>query len=462
VAPITPLGTFACHEEATLNTGTNGCAGGPISGRATPPTFPVGYHRLHPDASLNFQMNRWLNWLGEGHDSALAEMRAVAPRIRDYADFVREFTALARRAGADGQPLKAAYYTRAAEFFMSPDDPARPPLRHRFLRLVRDHYGIAETNRQLVPYGPGMLPAYRFAPPGGAARGALVVFGGFDSYIEEWFAAVLALRDRGYDVVAFDGPGQGGALEEFGLPLTHAWERPLAAVLDHFALDDVTLIGFSLGGGLAIRAAAFEPRVRRVVADDVLSDFLAVNLRQLRPPVRALLRGLLALRAGRAVDALARRATARNLDAAWGLRQGMHVLGVATPHAYFRAIRQLNTLPVSHLVTQDVLLLAGSDDHYVPRDQFWRQGRALTRARSLTGRIFTAAEQAQNHCQVGNIALSLRVVADWIALVARVEATPGATSSGPARPPVLRPVAGARADADAGRRTGGSSDVGAD
>lgn len=302
---------------------------------------------------------------------------------------------------------------------MSPDDTARPPLRRRCLDLVRDHYGIVETDRQLVPDGLGRLPTYRFAPPGGAARGTLVLFGGFDSYIEEWFPALLALRDDGYGAIAFDGPGQGGALEEFGLPMTHEWERPVAAVLDHFGLDDVTLIGFSLDGRLAIRAAAFEPRVRRVVAVGVLSDFLAVNLRQLRPPIRSLPRGLLTLGAAGAVDALARRASARSLVAAWGLRQGMYVLGLATPYAYLRAIRRYNTLPISHLVTQDVLLLASSEDHYVPPDQFARQLRALTAARSLSGRVFTVAEQAQNHCQVGNIALSLRVIADWVAQVTR-------------------------------------------
>jgi hypothetical protein len=38
----------------------------------------------------------------------------------------------------------------------------------------------------------------------------------------------------------------------------------------------------------------------------------------------------------------------------------------------------------------------------------------LTNARSLTGRIFTAEEQAQNHCQVGNLKLALDVILHWI------------------------------------------------
>ena len=27
-------------------------------------TFPVGYHSLHPDVSMNFQMNRWYSCVG--------------------------------------------------------------------------------------------------------------------------------------------------------------------------------------------------------------------------------------------------------------------------------------------------------------------------------------------------------------------------------------------------------------
>jgi hypothetical protein len=27
--------------------------------------FPVGYHALHPDVALNFQLNRFWNWVGD-------------------------------------------------------------------------------------------------------------------------------------------------------------------------------------------------------------------------------------------------------------------------------------------------------------------------------------------------------------------------------------------------------------
>ncbi len=45
-------------------------------------------------------------------------------------------------------------------------------------------------------------------------------------------------------------------------------------MLDYFHLDDVTLMGYSLGGCLAVRAAAYEARVQRVITDDILTDFL--------------------------------------------------------------------------------------------------------------------------------------------------------------------------------------------
>jgi pimeloyl-ACP methyl ester carboxylesterase len=382
--------------------------------RAARPHFPVGYHHIHPNVSVNFQMNRWMNWMGAQSASALDEMRSVAPRIRTYPDFVREFLDLAKRSETEGQICKQAYYLRAAEFFMLPEAPEKAGVREHFVRLVREWNGISDAEYDRVPYGPGMLPSYVLAPERDVTHGTMVVHGGFDSYIEEWFPALLTLRDAGFRVIAFDGPGQGGALEEYGLTMTEHWEKPVGAVLDHFGLEDVTLLGFSLGGGLAIRAAAFEPRIRRVIADDIMTDFLRVTLRQQGRAANVLVPGLVAVHASGALDALLKARMRASLVAEWGTRQGMHVQGARTPAEFFEMVLRYATLPVSHLVKQDVLLMAGSEDHYVPLNQFPQQLAALTGARSVTARLFTRDEQAQNHCQVGNLGLSLRVIIDWI------------------------------------------------
>jgi len=355
-------------------------------------------------------MNRWLNWMGGESASALLEMQGVATRIHTYDDFVREFMDLARLAEAEGQLRKETFYIRGAEFFMLPGAPEKAAARQRFLRLAREWNDVSDADCHHVPYLGGMLPSYEFAPACDTARGTIVLHGGFDSYIEEWFPAVLALRDAGFRVIAFDGPGQGGALEEYGLTMTDRWEKPVAAVLDHYGLEDVTLLGLSLGGCLAIRAAAFEPRVRRVIADDIMTDFLAVTLRQ----ANALMPFVVALRAAPVLNAFVYQGMRASLVVEWAVRQGMHVQGVRTPAKFFEAVRRYTTLPVSDLVRQDVLLMAGSEDHYVPLSQLPQQLAALTGARSVSARLFTREEQAQNHCQIGNIGLSIAVIIDWI------------------------------------------------
>jgi pimeloyl-ACP methyl ester carboxylesterase len=320
--------------------------------------------------------------------------------------------ALAEQVLASGQNFKGAYYLRAAEFFMWPADPDKQPTRARYLSLVREHYGLGQNDLISVPYEHGLLPTYRFTQA--KAKGTLVIFGGFDGYIEELFGICLALRAAGYEVIAFDGPGQGGALEDSHLSMTHEWEKPVKAVLDFFGLEDVTLMGVSLGGYLAMRAAAFEPRVRRVIADDVLTDFWECQLRQLSAPQRSLLQALMRAREEHLVNVLLEQAMKKSLVAEWGIKQGMHVMGSQTPYEFMQKVRLYRTVPFSARVTQDVLLMAGVQDHLVPQNQFSDQIAQLTQVHSLTARLFTRFDQAQEHIQVGNIGLSVRVIIDWL------------------------------------------------
>jgi len=163
-----------------------------------------------------------------------------------------------------------------------------------------------------------------------------------------------------------------------------------------------------------IRAAAFEPRISQVVAFDILDDFFEAIARQLGRGVRIPLRALLTARASRVVNAIADRAVARKPVSEWGLQQGMHVTGTATPYDFLRSTTAMSTRKIAHRVRGDVLLLAGADDHYVPLSQLGRQAGNLTNARSVTTRIFTAAEQASNHCQLGNMGAASRLIDNWL------------------------------------------------
>jgi hypothetical protein len=58
--------------------------------------------------------------------------------------------------------------------------------------------------------------------------------------------------------------------------------------------------------------------------------------------------------------------------------------------------------------------MAGTEDHLVPLNQFYDQIAQLTQVRSLTARLFTRFDEAQNHIQVGNIGLAVRVITSWL------------------------------------------------
>jgi pimeloyl-ACP methyl ester carboxylesterase len=372
-------------------------------------TPPIGYHQFHPDVSINFQCNRWVQWIGP---SALDEVAELAARANTYPELIDGFLGLAEQARAADRALAAAYYDRAAEFFMTSADPRRPAARARFLHTMRTIYDVTPD---LVPFRSGTMPAYDLRPD--RQIGApIVMFGGFDSYIEEFLPMIASMVDAGRRIVVFEGPGQGSALEDFGLTMIPEWEQPVAAVLDHYGLDDVAAVGISLGGGLVIRAAAFEPRISRAIAFDILDDEFEVVARQIGRGAGVVLRALLAAHVRWLINSVAYQVASRTPVTQWALQQGMHITGAETPYDFFRSATATNTRKISQRVRADVLLLAGADDHYVPLKQLGRQAGNLANARSVTTRTFTAAEQASNHCQLGNIGAAVRLMDAWLDL----------------------------------------------
>lgn len=97
---------------------------------------------------------------------------------------------------------------------------------------------------------------------------------GYDSNVHEmYFAHAPAAVRRGYNVLLFDGPGQGRNLIRDGVPIRPDWESVVTPVIDHVLTrpdvdaERVVLAGWSFGGFLAPRAAAFEHRIAALVAD---------------------------------------------------------------------------------------------------------------------------------------------------------------------------------------------------
>ena len=127
------------------------------------------------------------------------------------------------------------------------------------------------------------------------------------------------------------------------LPMIPEWEQPVKAVLDFFRCDAVTLLGFSLGGELGLRAAAFEPRVRRVIAYDVCTSALGFLLSPVPPLVRRELLEWIDAHDESAVNTFFANAMAKSLFVAWGMQHGMHNAGVNTPYEMLRHFQKYET-----------------------------------------------------------------------------------------------------------------------
>jgi pimeloyl-ACP methyl ester carboxylesterase len=196
--------------------------------------------------------------------------------------------------------------------------------------------------------------------------------------------------------------------------MTPDWHLPVAAILDYFKLTEITLLGFSLGGGLVIRAAAREPRISRVIAMDICTSLFEAAIRAFTATGLSVIAENSSKMPAALVNAAAAVVRKSDLLIDWSIAQGQRVMAAATPADVFQAWRKYRTDDISSLVTQDVLPMAGTKDHYMPLQMLPDQLMMLTAAHSITARVFTEAESAQNHCQIGNMGLALKVILDWL------------------------------------------------
>jgi pimeloyl-ACP methyl ester carboxylesterase len=370
-------------------------------------TFPVGYYKLHPTKIIDYQLNRW-HALGY---VPLETMRRLGNEIHGLADWKNVMLRASENAWQNGKEIEGLFLLRAAEFFTEPSDPDKIPLYDRFISAFHEQVFANDCiTRHRIPYEGKHLPALRVAAYQQPAQGTLVMHGGFDSFIEEFYSLACFHAARGYDVILFEGPGQGGALRHEGMPLIHAWEKPARAVLDAFGVDDVTWLGISMGGWLCFRAAAFEPRIARVVASSIAFDYMQIPPKAIASFARWLFKH----------PAIMERMTEfkikRMPQEKWGIDNLRFISKTQTALEAGLFITQFNEENQQpQRVLQDVLILTGAEDHFVPLKMHKLQVAALQNARSVTSRIFTEDEHAANHCQVGNMGLAMEVMSEWMA-----------------------------------------------
>ncbi|MEV4448033.1 alpha/beta hydrolase family protein [Streptomyces mirabilis] len=391
---------------------------------------------LFDNESFSFETLRAAGFANYG-GADLGEIITTAQKITegDEASWHRAWKATAERVQAIGEQaladghrvsareafLRASNYYRTAEFFLR-ENPATDPevtlLSSRSHDAFATAAGLFDTPVKTVdiPYENTTLPGYLFlVDDSGAPRPTVVYTSGYDSTLEEsYFAIAAAALRRGYNVLAFDGPGQGAALREQKLVFRPDWEAVTTPVIDYavsrpeIADDKIILFGYSLGGYLVARSAAFEHRIAALILDDGIHDFHAAFDRMLPP---ALTQWIDEERDDVAVPVLTM-LTGANTQVRWALRNGVWAMGAESFADLVRKTRAYTLSGITDKITAPTLIMDAENDQFL-KGQPHEVEKALTNA-SATLVTLTEAEGAGEHCHMGAMGRAHQTMFDWL------------------------------------------------
>ena len=345
------------------------------------------------------------------------------PRIRSTKQITVLAQSLAERFSSEGDADAAWRLYELAAFYLGADDPRRRSFIDAMSASFDEaHTGLALT-RHAIPYRGGELTAMRWEAdptdrvqaPEGTPR-TLIMMNGFDGYAEEIIDFASHFPTRPFDIITFDGPGQGHTAAA-GMPLEPEWEHPTEAVLDYFRVTSAAALGVSFGGYLVMRAAAYCPRISHVIAFDMmyrLLDGLTLPLpRPLRPIADAVIGNP---RPAWLIDAALRVAPRFSADLAWKLQQASHLTGLHRPSQVLRAFGDYTMEPLEGRITQPCLVMAGDADQYVPFERLGDVRRALRNVESLEVRAFHHLQDPDmaQHCQIGDLDRAFEIMGNWL------------------------------------------------
>ncbi|SHK68534.1 Lysophospholipase, alpha-beta hydrolase superfamily [Clostridium cavendishii DSM 21758] len=376
-------------------------------------TFAKGIYNLNDEDNFNFQLNRIIMW-NEGN---LEDIKRISHKIKDSATWKKELIIIGNQAVNEGRIKEAIAYYRMSEFFMYDDD--KDKIKYyklasdMFYKYYEEYFEDGTVVKYEVPYEEVKLPVL-YTKAVGDKKDTILLHGGNDSYMEELFFAMLYFAENGFDVYLFEGPGQGNVMRIQKKHFTHEWEKPVTEIINYFDLYDVTIIGASLGGMLAPRAAAYEERIKRVIAWSIFPNFLSVILSTMPDVDQKILRRLMKMHAAPIINMIFNIGAKKDSTVEWALKHGMYAYNAKSPYEYTRKLDKFKITDVGHLINQDILIIGATEDHFINYNIFKDELECLSKVASLTFRLFTRKENASNHCNMGNTKLTLDTMINWI------------------------------------------------
>ena len=395
----------------------------------------TGYSQLFPtDRTYHYESLRALGYATTGGADVNEILHTIGDiEAGDPESWYQGWTALADRKMADAERythdrigqgnalLSAANYYRTAEFMLYADD-ARKLETYR-QSIAAFYQGLESLDvpheRMEIPYQGNVLDGL-YLPGDMAQHGdtLILMINGYDSIKEEtYFTLGQAALERGFSFMSYDGPGQGSAIRENGIPFTPAWGEVNRAVVDevtaaHPEIREIVLVGFSMGSILATKAAATDPRISMLVQYNIMYDF-SLTPRESMP----------ASFAERVFTDEPRPAWVSQMlgytmrfssEQDWAIRHGSWVMGIDD---YAEVLNQYRYYEISQdapEVTVPVLLLVGENDHFVNEELVATTEKSFQQAESITSITYDEQSGADEHCQVGAINLWTADFFEWV------------------------------------------------
>ena len=285
--------------------------------------------------------------------------------------------------------LRAFTYFRVAELKCRPEDPRKLELYHRAIDCFRRGLAASHHRHEAVsfPYGNHRLEGYFFPARGTAERAPCVVFlSGADALPEQnFFRGAQWLTSRGLSCFVFNGPGQGGTIRVLKLPTLPEFERPVSAAIDYLVAradvdaERIGLLGVSMAGYYGMRAAAFEPRIKAVVAWGAMYSVYE-DLWVHYPPLR---------------------------------RQLVWITGSKDEAEAEKKLPAFTLEGILHRIRIPALITHGLNDEMVPIASAERTYREIASA-DKTLRVYGPEEGGDTHINIDNWSQVVPVMADWL------------------------------------------------
>ena len=348
--------------------------------------------------------------------AAMGEIDQVGQRLKgregDNEAWFTEWCAMAedmerkaRAAQAANHQLTAGtYFLHAGVYFLWAER-FTPPGERKFNTYRRSMSCFVEgyqrrypsIERVEVPYEGTTLPAYFMKAPGAGAKAPTVVcFDGLDLCKEaSVLFAGIELANRGINMLAVDGPGQGEALRLRNIPSRYDYEAPGTAAYEYVAkrpeVDPkrVAVMAFSMGGYYAPRIAAFEKRYAACVAWGAHFDYHAVWV------VRR-----------REMESGGTKVTSARFQLPW-------VLGVPDMDAAMEKLENYRLAGIAEKIECPLLIVHGQHDTIVPVENA-NKLYAAGGSKQKTLKIFTPADGGSEHCHGDNRVVGANYIADWL------------------------------------------------